>query len=205
MKEAPTGKAAGPAHDHGGLPHDHPPIGGESRPAAGATAPASGRGAPASAPASGDLAARLKAIGLAAKVPAGWVEEPGQRPMRLATVRIPRQGGDTEDGEMSVSEVGGSLEANVERWRGQFQEKPEPVLLKKEAAGLEVTTVEMGGTFADSMRGGPAKPGTKLLGAIVKVPGADSLVFFKAWGPQRTMEEWKPSFEEFVASLAPAR
>jgi hypothetical protein len=125
--------------------------------------------------------------------------------MRLATIRLPRTAGDPEDGEMSVSEARGGLEANVERWRGQFQERPEPVLAKKETAGLEVVTVEMEGTFVDTMRGGGPKPGTKLLGAIVKAPGAGSLVFFKAWGPRATMESWKPSFEEFVASIQPAR
>jgi hypothetical protein len=106
---------------------------------------------------------------------------------------------------MSVSQAFGGLEANVERWRGQFQERPEPVLAKRQAPGLEITTVEMDGTFVDSMRGGGPKPGTKLLGAVVKAVGGDSLIFFKAWGPRGTMESWKPSFEEFVASLQPAK
>jgi hypothetical protein len=205
MKEAATGQPAAPPAGHGaeGLPAGHPPI-----PGGGPTSAPPGAGAAAPAPPAGegaDLAAKLKLLGLSLKVPEGWVEDPVQRPMRLATIRLPRKAADAEDGELSVSQARGGLEANVERWRGQFQERPEPVLAKRENAGVEVTTVEMEGTFADSMRGGGPKPGTKLLGAIVRTPGADTLVFFKAWGPRATMEAWKPSFEEFVASIQPAR
>jgi hypothetical protein len=105
---------------------------------------------------------------------------------------------------MSISSVGGSLEANIERWRGQFQEKPEPTVQKRTVSGLEVTTVEMEGTFSAGMGGGGTpKPGTLLLGAIVRVPGAQNLIFFKAWGPKATMEKARGDFEAFVSSFRP--
>ncbi len=53
-------------------------------------------------------------------VPAGWVEAPEQRPMRLATYTVPVPAGPVE---VAVSRfagrVGGDL-ANVNRWRGQM-------------------------------------------------------------------------------------
>jgi len=184
------------------LPHGHPPI---AAPKDGAPSPGSGATAPASAPAAGAgaLAQKLAAHGLALQVPAGWVEEGGSRPMRIGTIKLPRVEGDPEDGELSVSAVGGGLEQNIERWRGQFQEKPQPVLEKKDVNGLAVTRVEMDGTFSAGMMAQPVppKPGTKLIGLIVEMPGSQELIFFKAWGPKATMERWKPSFEELARSF----
>ena len=191
------------------LPHGHPPIAApkEGAPSAGSGAPTPAP-PPASAPAagSGALAQKLAAHGLSLQVPAGWVEEGGSRPMRIATVKLPRVEGDPEDGELSVSAVGGGLEQNIERWRGQFQEKPQPVLEKKDVNGLAVTRVEMDGTFSAGMMAQPVppKPGTKLIGLIVEMPGSQELIFFKAWGPKATMERWKPAFEELARSFRKA-
>lgn len=53
-------------------------------------------------------------------VPAGWIEAPDPRPMRLATYTVPALAGPVE---VAVSRfagrVGGDL-ANVNRWRGQM-------------------------------------------------------------------------------------
>jgi len=189
-------------------PHGHPPV---AAPGAGSPAPGAGASTPApAAPPSparpGALAEKLAGHGLSVQVPAGWVEESGSRPMRIATLKLPRVEGDPEDGELSVSAVGGGLEQNVERWRGQFQEKPQPVLEKKDVNGFTVTRVEMDGTFSAGMMAQPAppKPGTKLIGIIVEVPGSQELIFFKAWGPKATMERWKPAFQELAASFRKA-
>ena len=198
-----SSKAAMPAD-----PHGHPPVAapgvGSPAPGAGATTPAPA--VPSSPARPGALAEKLAGHGLSVQVPAGWVEEGGSRPMRLATLKLPRVEGDPEDGELSVSVVGGGLEQNVERWRGQFQEKPQPVLEKKDVNGLKVTRVEMDGSFSAGMMAQPVppKPGTKLIGLIVEVPGSQELIFFKAWGPKATMERWKPSFEELAQSFRKA-
>jgi hypothetical protein len=209
-KASPAHGEPGHVHgaDEGGLPAGHPPV----EPKAAAPAPAASSPSAGAAPAAGGAAglpAKLAGLGLTARVPEGWVEDPAPRQFRIATVRFPRAGGDAEDGEMSISAAGGGLEQNIERWRGQFQERPDPGAAKKTINGLEVTQVEMEGSYSGmgpmAGGGGAPKPGTKLLGAIVKAPGGDQLVFFKAWGPKATMERWKPSFQEFVASLAPGR
>ena len=114
-----------------------------------------------------------------------------------------------EDGELSIIPAMGTVKANVERWSGQFQEKPEPVLSTRKVGELEITLVELEGTFSGMgpRAGGSSspKPGTLLLAAIVRAPGAQSLLFFKAWGPKKTMEHRKPEFDAFVSSLRPAR
>ena len=56
-------------------------------------------------------------------VPAGW-QAPSERPMRVATYKIPAAAG-TEDGECGVfffgKGQGGSVEDNLARWRAQFE------------------------------------------------------------------------------------
>ncbi len=148
---------------------------------------------------------RLASTGLICKLPAGWVEEAPSSNMRLGQARLPRAEGDAEDGEVSISIAAGSVDANVNRWSGQFVEKPAPVVSEKKIGDVQVTLAEMDGTFSSGgpmmkAAGGP-KPGTKLIGAIVSIPGSQQLIFFKAWGPRATMERWKPSFDELVSSF----
>jgi hypothetical protein len=156
----------------------------------------------------GALARGLRTLGLTAALPEGWVEESSTSQFRLATLRLPRIEGDEADGELSVTAAGGTVEANIERWRGQFSEAPEPITRERTTpGGIEVTLVEMAGTFSAGGMGQPStpQPGTRLLGAVAKIPGGgEQLLFLKGWGPAATMERWKEAFEAFVDSLAPA-
>ncbi|HVR74658.1 MAG TPA: hypothetical protein VMT52_10015 [Planctomycetota bacterium] len=187
--QAPPGRLApapGSAHPHS-LPDGHPPISAAGSPRG--AVPRGGQG--------GSFLEGMASLGLEAVVPPGWVEEPS-REGRLATFRLPRIPGDPEDGELSVSMAGGSVEANVERWRGQFAERPEAAQFVKDVSGFPVTFVELEGTY--SGMGGPSHAGTRLVGAIVKLPGDQSL-FFKGWGPSATMAKWKQSVTDLVESF----
>ncbi|MGQ9589755.1 MAG: hypothetical protein ACUVYA_05620 [Planctomycetota bacterium] len=148
----------------------------------------------------GTFLERLAAYGVEASIPRGWTEVSGRSPLRLGTFVLERAEGDPADAEVSVVAAKGSEEANVERWRSQFEERPEAATASREAGGLRITVAEMQGTFSGA--GTPA-PGTRLWGAIVRVPERSDLVFFKAWGPSRTMERWRPSFDELLASIRP--
>ena len=201
MTDPAVTRRAGEAPDaHAGLqepelPPGHPPIPARSADASGT--PAGPEGAP-----PGNLKSALARFGLDVTVPRGWQEEVSSSSMRLGTFRLQRADGDPEDAEVSVSAAMGSEEANIDRWRRQqFKENPEPVTARREVPGMKLTVTEMEGTFLAS---GGAKPGTRLWGAIVRLSGADNLIFFKAWGPKATMEKWKSSFEDLAASLKPA-
>lgn len=148
----------------------------------------------------GTFLERLAAHGVEASIPRAWREVSGRSPLRLGTFVLERAEGDAADAEISVVVAKGSEEANVERWRNQFEEKPEASMASREAGGLRITVAEMEGTFLGA--GTPA-PGTRLWCAIVRVPGRSDLVFFKAWGPSKTMERWRTSFDEFLASIRP--
>ncbi len=144
--------------------------------------------------------------------PAGWNAEAGTRPMRAATYTIPAAAGDKETAECAVyffgEGQGGSIEANMERWKNQFHApggKPaDAKIAKLTVHGLPVTTIDVSGEY--SGMGGPMaaektlKPAYRLLGAIVEGPGGN--VFFKFTGPARTIAMNQPKFELLLESVS---
>ena len=96
---------------------------------------------------------------------------------------------------MAVSQAGGAVDATVERWIGQFgpDAKKSSKVTTKKIAGLEVTVVEVEGTFGE-------KAGWALLGAIVATPGMPH--FFKLTGPAKTVKAARPELDELLGSLA---
>jgi hypothetical protein len=139
--------------------------------------------------------------------PASWKALP-ERPMRAATYSVPKAAGDSEDGECAVfyfgAGQGGSVQANIERWYGQFESTAKPPAPRQAKAGThKVTYVEHSGTYKS---GGPMmasaavrKTGFQLLGAIVE--GPQGSVFFKLTGPARTVAAAKASFEKMIQGI----
>jgi hypothetical protein len=158
------------------------------------------------------LAAAESAGGLSWKAPATWKTD-AQKPMRVATYKVPAAKGDTEEGECAVfyfgNGQGGSVDDNLKRWFGQFEQpdgKPSDKAAKtkkEKIAGLDVSTVELAGTYGASM--GPmaptktSKPGYRLLGAIVEGPQGN--IFFKMTGPAKTVEGATKDFQKMLASM----
>ena len=163
---------------------------------ANATGPASGAAKPAPKPGPGEIAW---------DTPAKWKEIPNPNGMRLATYLIARAEGDADDAEMSVSRVGGGIEANIGRWKGQFDPvKPDSgKRFERDVAGLKVTIYEVAGSYTGMvMRGQVAKPRENwaLLAAIVEGSGGDPW-FFKMTGPEKTIAAARADFESMVNSL----
>jgi hypothetical protein len=147
--------------------------------------------------------------------PVGWKPE-AQRPMRLATYTIAAAPGDKAGGECGVYYFGpgqgGSVEANLDRWIGQFLQadgKPSRAAAKiatRTVHGLKITSVDVSGAYTGM--GGPTAspgrpaPGYRLLGAIVE--GPQGSVFLKFTGPERTVAHNRPAFEKMLASFEPA-
>jgi hypothetical protein len=67
-------------------------------------------------------AVELDAITLTA--PEGWGRKPTSSGFLLAEFTLPRANDDDWDGRLTVSSAGGDIEANIDRWRGQFGGKP---------------------------------------------------------------------------------
>jgi len=124
--------------------------------------------------------------------------------MRAATYTVP------PDGECAVNFFGagqgGSVDANIERWKGQFHQpggKPADAQVRKRTIhGLPVTTIDISGEY--SGMGGPMAPGKpvagyRLLGAIVEGPAGT--VFIKFTGPAKTVAANQQKFEQLLGSI----
>jgi hypothetical protein len=136
--------------------------------------------------------------------PEGWkFSEPSNR-MRLAQAAIPKAEGDSEGGELTVFSLGGSVDANLERWVGQFggKEALKDKRSLKTASGKDATIVEIEGTLtAMSPAGGKAEPkeGMKMLGALIVTDAAQFQ--FKLTGPKKTIDANKAAFEKMIESF----
>jgi hypothetical protein len=132
--------------------------------------------------------------------------------MRAATYTVSLIDGDKGIAECVVNYFGpgqgGTVDANIERWRGQVlaaDGKPAPAKIDKgNTRGIAVTKIDVSGTYTGM--GGPmaaAKPvaGYRLLGAIVEGPGGN--VFFKLTGPAKTIAGEQKNFDQLLASIQP--
>lgn len=120
--------------------------------------------------------------------------------------------GDTAAGRVTIMGAGGSVDANVERWIGQFSQpdgsntKDKAKVDKKTVGGIEVRTADIAGTYKD-MPGGPfaggkavERPDYRMLAAIIVTPKSGNY-FVKFYGPSKTVAENEKAFNELIDSL----
>jgi hypothetical protein len=150
------------------------------------------------------------AAGLHWSAPAGWKNE-GAQPMRAATYHVAPVAGDKASAECAVyffgAGQGGSVDANLDRWKGQFRGpggKPAPAqIAKRTIHGLTITTIDTSGDYLGM--GGPmatgsqAVAGYRLLGAIIE--GPEGTLFVKFTGPARTIAASQQNFEQLLGSF----
>ncbi len=134
--------------------------------------------------------------------------------MRAATYPVPPVAGDREGAECAVyffgPGQGGSIEANIDRWEGQFTSpggKPAPAKVAKITIhGLAVTTVDVSGEYSGMVGPTATAPvlvtGYRLLGAIVEGPGGN--IFIKFTGPAKTVAASQPKFQQLLDSFEKA-
>ncbi len=156
-------------------------------------------------------AAEGKVAGVTWKVPGRWVSG-GEKPMRVATYIVPAADGKGEPAECAVSFFGagpgGMVDANIDRWFGQFENPAPPSRSERVINSLKVTTVGISGTYLGmggmgamgGMESSPAKENYRLLGAIIEAP--EGMVFFKLTGPAQTVADAEKEFDAMVGSLA---
>ena len=146
--------------------------------------------------------------------PTGWVEEEPSSQMRSAQFRWPGAEGE-EDAVLAVfffPGTGGSVEANLSRWYRQFKQpdgKLTHELAQTKKATIDdipVTVAYVTGTFlqsqANMMMGSGAEeelPDYAMLAAIAETSSGPW--FFKATGPQKTIDHWRTSFDDFVKTF----
>jgi hypothetical protein len=148
--------------------------------------------------------------------PPAWKPRPTASTMRVAEFVVPKAPGDPEDAETIVyffGGMGGSVEANIDRWIGQMQQ-PDGSASKDKARrdartinGLKVTTVDVGGTYVAEVRPGATerhnKPAFRLRAAVIETPRGP--YYIKMTGPAKTMAAADADFAKFLATVRVAQ
>lgn len=105
---------------------------------------------------------------------------------------------------------GGSVEANITRWLGQFTQADGSDSASKAkrsqrvVGGIPVTLLEVSGTYSGGM-GIPGAPSPEpqqdamLLGAVAS--GRNGPLFFKLVGPRQSIEHSRNGFDQLIGSL----
>lgn len=152
--------------------------------------------------------------GLSLEAPAGF-ERVRPKSMMVETEFAIASEGDAPAGRMTVMGAGGSVEANIDRWAGQFTQpdggdtKGKVSTKKLEIAGTKVTIVDISGTFLDQpggpFAGGPTvkRPDYRMLAGIVVTPDAGNY-FLKFYGPAATVEKHAAGFQKMLEGMVPA-
>jgi hypothetical protein len=182
-------------------------------PAASSTAAASTAKPKADAPATPAAPAAAAGAGLTFTPPSDWVVEQPTSKMRVAQYKLPKFASDAEDAELVIYHFGavggGSVEANLERWCGQFAQpdgrKSSEVLTRSERKvnGMDVTEAKLTGTYVAETSPGSNervnKPGFEMIAAIIKSSNGD--YYAKLVGPSATVEHHSAAFTDFISRV----
>jgi hypothetical protein len=154
---------------------------------------------PASQPAAATVAAKVGPLSL--KVPGEWRSIVPKSSMRKAQWALPGAAG-ASDADLTVFHFGpsaGTLQANLDRWKGQFEQAPpnNATTSSIERKGASpITVLEVSGKYvAEKSPGSGERYGEKdwrMLAAVVET--ADGSFYFKLVGPAATVQKWKDSF-----------
>lgn len=148
-------------------------------------------------------AGTFEAAGLKFVAPAGWEEQAPTSAMRKAQFKV---GGEAEMVVFYFGKGGGGgVQANVDRWLGQFEEPREqldPKTESRELAGgkAKVTTVAATGTFLSGPPFGKKVPkeGYSMRAAILEFDAGP--LFLKLTGPEAVVSAQSAAFDAMVAS-----
>ena len=148
---------------------------------------------------------------LAFKAPKSWVKKEPKSRIVEVEYEIPAAKGDETPGRLTVMGAGGAIEANIDRWIGQFDQpdgsetKNKAKTEKLKVAGTDVHYVDLAGTYKDNpapFAGGKAtlRKDYRMLAAIVSTKDAGNY-FLKFYGPKATVGENEKAFRDMIDSL----
>lgn len=137
---------------------------------------------------------------LAFDTPEGWTEAE-KTSMRDVNLRF----GENDEGECYAMRAGGSLAANVNRWRGQMGLEPATDdelnnLETRNLFGFPAYVVDISGDFK-GMGAGEAKTDYRMLGLILPVGNSGQSLFVKMTGPKQLVDDNETKFHEFCDTL----
>ncbi len=142
-----------------------------------------------------DKTKKVEAKDITLKVPTTWKQSPASNNLRTAQFAIPKVEGDKDDAELVVyffGGAGGGVNANLERWSGQFQPAgKKQKIYKGESTQGEYYLLDITGVYNKPI-GPPINrqtnptPGYQMLAVVLMVKDKGNY-FLKMTGPQKTV------------------
>jgi len=155
--------------------------------------------------------AKMKLAGgkLEMTAPAKWQRKQPRTRIVEHEFAIGASKGDSADGRLTVMGAGGGVQANIDRWFGQFTQpdggstRERAKVKKTQVGGQDIHLVDISGTFRDQR--GPVAPAVerpkyRMLAAIIETKSAGDY-FIKFYGPQQTVADNEKAFLEMIDSL----
>jgi hypothetical protein len=148
----------------------------------------------------------LTVQGLVWSVPTAWTKRTSSSSMVVAEYVVGPNSGNGEAVVKYFGNIGGGVDANIERWRTQVL-NPEGAAVEetntkhRTVAGVKVTTVAMEGTLKASEMGGPSKnmPNSSFRAAIFE--GPSGTVFIKFTGPADVVAQNEAAWNSMVFGM----
>ena len=141
-------------------------------------------------------------------VPESWKQEETRGPFRVAQFQIPPVEGDEEPAELVVSFFEGSVggvEANIQRWFGQFESKGRKASASEGASKQgNYAIADISGTYNKPV-GPPIRrqtqpmPGARMLAALLAVEKKGTYTL-KLTGPEKTVSAAAGAFRKSFAA-----
>ena len=149
---------------------------------------------------------RLAEGALTLKVPKSWEKrQPRFRIIEYEFAVEPPEG-KGEAGRVTIMGAGGSVAANIDRWKGQFAKVARSEEAEFNVGKVKVRIVDLEGTFRER-RGGPfsgapakLRSDYRMLGAIIVTPNKGQY-FIKITGPKATLAKQKDALKEMLKKL----
>jgi len=146
------------------------------------------------------------------KVSGEWLKQNTKSPFRVLQWGIPTAEGDEKAPVCYISEFPGgvgSVDANVKRWEGEYEEKDgEAKKEKVSVEGVKITMVDVTGVFKDSMGRGPAaggkvelRKGYRTLAAMIEPEGGEKVYTIKMVGPKKSVGAQRDDFVSMLKSM----
>jgi hypothetical protein len=149
--------------------------------------------------------------GMKSRAPAEWKEEEVTNRMRLQQFKLPKVKDDAQDAEIVIFNLGGTAEANIDRWKKMFV-PPEGKSLddvakvtKMDVGDAKMTYLDVSGTYRfkerpfDPNSKEESRPHSRMLGVIVETPKSQFQI--RLVGPAATVENYKKGFDEFLKNF----
>lgn len=204
-QNAGGGETAPEPADPGAMPEGHPPISGDGGGMGGGMmGMGMGMGGPGTPPEIDGTT--VTASGLKFEIDPAWTSETPSSGMRAAQFSVPAPEGGGEPAELVLFQgIGGSAQANIDRWIGQFS-GPGSDAAKQEhldVGDFHVDVLDIQGTYdSGMMMGGGPKESQRMLAAVIEGPGGPW--HLRLTGDIESVTPWEDEFRKLLETLEPA-